>query len=58
MNVEGKKRKSMDQFMAFQDPLEREFWYHIIVEVQAGWKQSQSKISKVLARDTYNESKV
>ena len=41
--LEGKKRKAVDQFMAFQDPQEREFWYHIIVEVQAGWKQSQSK---------------
>ena len=45
VTLEGKKssRKSVDQFMAFQDPLEREFWYHIIVEVQAGWKQSQSR---------------
>ena len=42
--MEGRKRKPVDQFMAFQDPLEREFWYHIIVEVQAGWKQSQSKL--------------
>ena len=42
-NMEGRKRKAIDQFMAFQDPLEREFWYHIIVEVQAGWKQSQSE---------------
>ena len=43
--LDGKKRKSVDQFMAFQDPLEREFWYHIIVEVQAGWKQSQSTLT-------------
>ena len=43
--LEGKKRKAVDQFMAFQDPQEREFWYHIIVEVQAGWKQSQSKLN-------------
>ena len=41
--TEVKKRRSNDLYMAFQDPLEREFWYHIIVEVQAGWKQSQSE---------------
>ena len=40
---DSKKRKSTDLFMAFQYPLEREFWYHIIVEVQQGWKQSQSE---------------
>ena len=42
-SVESKKRRSNDLYMAFQDPLDREFWYHIIVEVQAGWKQSQSE---------------
>ena len=42
-SADTRKKKSIDQFMAFQDPVEREFWYHIIVEVQAGWKQSQSE---------------
>ena len=43
--LEGKKRRpQVDLYMSFQDPLDREFWYHIIVEVQAGLKQSQSML--------------
>ena len=36
-------RGQVDLFMAFQDALERESWYHMAVEVQQGWKLAEGK---------------
>ena len=35
-----------DIFMAFEDHVDRENWYHLLVEMLAGWQLSQSRIDR------------
>ncbi len=43
----------MDMYMAFHSSVERDNWYHMIIEVQVGWKLAQGTCISQLDTNMY-----